>query len=77
MDTAGVQHDFTFAPSASFFVSCESESEVDRVFTALSEGGSVRTYYGVLDRARSAATSYSLVLASRLPIAPCRRSRHS
>jgi predicted 3-demethylubiquinone-9 3-methyltransferase (glyoxalase superfamily) len=41
MDTAGVQHDFTFTPSTSFFVSCDSESEVDRVFAALSEGGSV------------------------------------
>ena len=31
----------SFTPSTSFFVTCESESEVDRLFVALSEGGSV------------------------------------
>ena len=41
MDKAGVRHDFTFTPSTSFFVSCDSDSEVDRVSAALSEGGSV------------------------------------
>jgi predicted 3-demethylubiquinone-9 3-methyltransferase (glyoxalase superfamily) len=40
MDTPPV-HDFTFTPSTSFFVSCDSDSEVDRLFGALSEGGSV------------------------------------
>jgi len=40
MDSAPV-HAFTFTPSTSFFVTCESESEVDRLFVALSEGGSV------------------------------------
>lgn len=32
---------FTFTPSMSFFVSCEDEAEVDRLFAALSEGGNV------------------------------------
>jgi len=40
MDSPPV-HDFTFTPSTSFFVSCDSDSEVDRLFGALSEGGSV------------------------------------
>ena len=35
------EHAFTFTPSTSFFVTCESEPEVDRLFAALSEGGSV------------------------------------
>ena len=40
MDSPPV-HDFTFTPSTSFFVSCDSDSEVDRLFAALSAGGSV------------------------------------
>jgi predicted 3-demethylubiquinone-9 3-methyltransferase (glyoxalase superfamily) len=40
MDSPPV-HDFTFTPSTSFFVSCDSDSEVDRLHEALSEGGSV------------------------------------
>jgi len=40
MDSPPV-HAFTFTPSTSFFVTCESEAEVDRLFAALSEGGSV------------------------------------
>ena len=40
MDSAPV-HDFTFTPSTSFFVSCDGDSEVDRLFGALSVGGSV------------------------------------
>ena len=40
MDSPPV-HDFTFTPSTSFFVSCDSDSEVDRLFAALSEGGGV------------------------------------
>lgn len=34
-------HSFSFTPSVSFFVRCESGEEVDRIFTALSEGGVV------------------------------------
>ena len=40
MDSAPV-HAFTFTPSTSFFVTCDSQPEVDRLFAAFSEGGSV------------------------------------
>ena|SRR5271157_3334473 len=36
-----VEQSFTFTPSTSFFVTCASAPEVDRLYTALSEGGSV------------------------------------
>jgi predicted 3-demethylubiquinone-9 3-methyltransferase (glyoxalase superfamily) len=36
-----VKHAFTFTPSISLFVECESESELDTVFGRLSEGGKV------------------------------------
>jgi predicted 3-demethylubiquinone-9 3-methyltransferase (glyoxalase superfamily) len=39
-DSAPV-HDFTFTPSISLFAECESEDELDRLFTSLSEGGQV------------------------------------
>lgn len=32
-------HDFTFTPSMSIFVTCESEGELDRLADALSDGG--------------------------------------
>jgi predicted 3-demethylubiquinone-9 3-methyltransferase (glyoxalase superfamily) len=35
-----VHHAFTFTPSFSFFVTCESEEEMQRLFAALREGGS-------------------------------------
>ncbi|MEU5692661.1 VOC family protein [Actinosynnema sp. NPDC020468] len=38
MDSS-VPHDFTFTPSVSLFVECESEDEIDRVYAALSDGG--------------------------------------
>lgn len=34
-----VHHDFTFTPAISFFVDCSSAGEVDRLATALAEGG--------------------------------------
>ena len=40
MDSA-VDQQFTFTPSTSFFVTCPSATEVDRLYAALSEGGSV------------------------------------
>jgi predicted 3-demethylubiquinone-9 3-methyltransferase (glyoxalase superfamily) len=40
MDSS-VEQPFKFTPSISFFVTCGDESEIDRLFTALSEGGSV------------------------------------
>lgn len=36
-----VKHGFTFTPSVSLFVECESEAELDEVFGRLSDGGSV------------------------------------
>lgn len=33
-------HDFTFTPSMSFFVVCETEEEIERLHAQLSEGGS-------------------------------------
>jgi predicted 3-demethylubiquinone-9 3-methyltransferase (glyoxalase superfamily) len=35
-------HDFTFTPSISMFVDCADELEIERLFTGLSEGGTVR-----------------------------------
>jgi len=40
IDSAAV-HAFTFTPSISLYVRCESEEEIDRVFAALSEGGQI------------------------------------
>jgi predicted 3-demethylubiquinone-9 3-methyltransferase (glyoxalase superfamily) len=37
MDSPSV-HAFTFTPSSSFFVTCDTESEVDRLYAALSGG---------------------------------------
>jgi len=34
-----VKHNFTFTPSISLFVVCESEEEVRRLSSALAEGG--------------------------------------
>ena len=36
-----IRHAFTFTPSMSLFVECESESELDQAFARLSDGGSV------------------------------------
>ena len=36
-----VPHAFSFTPSISLFVDCDSEAEIDRLFTILSEGGQV------------------------------------
>lgn len=36
-----VKHDFSFTPSMSLFVECESEAELDDVFGKLSAGGGV------------------------------------
>jgi len=41
-----VTHAFTFTPSFSIFVECESEAELDRTFARLSEGGLVRMPLG-------------------------------
>jgi predicted 3-demethylubiquinone-9 3-methyltransferase (glyoxalase superfamily) len=34
-----VKHAFSFTPSLSLFVDCESESEIDRIYSTLVEGG--------------------------------------
>ena len=36
-----VKHDFTFTPAVSFYVNCETEDEIERVFAKLAEGGAV------------------------------------
>ncbi|HXD32690.1 MAG TPA: VOC family protein [Pyrinomonadaceae bacterium] len=36
-----MHHDFTFTPSISLFVVCESEDELDKAFSQLSDGGAV------------------------------------
>ena len=36
---SSISHEFTFTPSISIYVECESEAEVDRLFAALSEDG--------------------------------------
>ncbi len=38
---SSVEHPFTFTPSISLYVTCESVEEVDRLFARLSEGGQV------------------------------------
>jgi predicted 3-demethylubiquinone-9 3-methyltransferase (glyoxalase superfamily) len=34
-----VEHPFTFTPSVSIYVGCDTEEEIDHLFAALSEGG--------------------------------------
>lgn len=36
-----IEHDFTFTPSFSFFVECETEDELDSAFTRLSDNGDI------------------------------------
>jgi len=36
-----IKHAFSFTPAFSFFVDCESEAEIDRLFGELSDGGQV------------------------------------
>ncbi len=36
-----VQHDFTFTPATSIFVTLDSEHEIDAIFNSLAEGGIV------------------------------------
>jgi predicted 3-demethylubiquinone-9 3-methyltransferase (glyoxalase superfamily) len=38
---SGREHPFTFTPSMSVFVDCESPAELERVFASLSDGGEV------------------------------------
>ena len=36
---SNVKHDFTFTPSFSIYLTCESEAEIDKVYGALIDGG--------------------------------------
>lgn len=36
---SNIQHEFTFTPSFSLFLTCDSEEEIDRLYDKLSEGG--------------------------------------
>jgi predicted 3-demethylubiquinone-9 3-methyltransferase (glyoxalase superfamily) len=36
-----VKHNFTFTPSMSLYVTCDSSDEIDRIFTTLAEDGAV------------------------------------
>lgn len=38
---SSVKHDFTFTPATSFYVACDTEDEIDRLFAKLSQDGSV------------------------------------
>ncbi|WP_077616096.1 VOC family protein [Caenibacillus caldisaponilyticus] len=38
---SNVKHDFTFTPSISLYVNCDTEDELDRIYEKLSEGGKV------------------------------------
>ena len=44
---SSVHHQFTFTPAMSLFVECGSEEEVEKLFDALSDGGSVLMALGV------------------------------
>ena len=41
IDSNAGDHAFTFTPSISLYVRCESEEEIDRVFAVLSAGGQI------------------------------------
>ena len=38
---SNVKHDFTFTPSISIFVTCDSEEEIDVAYAKLSQGGEI------------------------------------
>lgn len=38
---SNVKHDFTFTPSMSLYVNCDTEEEINEVFNKLSQGGEV------------------------------------
>ena len=41
---------FTFSPATSFFVGCDSQEEVDRLWDALADGGSPQSCGWVTDK---------------------------
>lgn len=38
---SNIKHEFTFTPSFSIFITCDTEEEIDRLYASLSEGGGV------------------------------------
>lgn len=38
---SNVKHEFTFTPAMSLYVNCETDEEIDQLFTKLSQGGRV------------------------------------
>lgn len=38
---SSVKHPFSFTPAMSLYITCEDENEIDTLFSALSDGGSV------------------------------------
>ncbi len=38
---SNIKHEFTFTPSMSLYVKCETDEEIDRLFTKLSQGRQV------------------------------------
>jgi predicted 3-demethylubiquinone-9 3-methyltransferase (glyoxalase superfamily) len=38
---SNIEHEFTFTPAISFYVKCDDEAEIDRLFAAFAAGGEV------------------------------------
>jgi predicted 3-demethylubiquinone-9 3-methyltransferase (glyoxalase superfamily) len=36
-----IQHDFTFTPSTSIYINCDTEEEIDAIYTKLSQEGNI------------------------------------
>ncbi|HEY9593627.1 MAG TPA: VOC family protein, partial [Spirochaetia bacterium] len=47
---SGLPHNFTFTHGISFYVSCGSQAEIDRLWSAFSDGGTIEECGWVLDR---------------------------
>ncbi|MCY9006375.1 VOC family protein [Peribacillus frigoritolerans] len=43
---SNVKHQFTFTPSFSIFLTCDSEEEIDRLYSSLTDGGQVMMSLG-------------------------------
>ena len=65
-----IKHPFTFTPSMSLFVDCETETELDAAFAQLSSGGVVRmppADYGFSDRFAWVSDRYGVSWQLNLP----------
>ncbi|MFD6440121.1 VOC family protein [Peribacillus sp. NPDC060186] len=38
---SNIKHEFTFTPSISLFITCDTEEEIDRIYESLTDGGEV------------------------------------